>query len=78
MGKKELVALLVLSSWCLIIGFWLILMLTWASLQCVIVVFPDHAHLFIFCCNSAGQAVQHIVGQESKIHVLDFHIFQLR
>ena len=45
MGKRELVALLTLSSWCLVIVGWLLLAVPWISLQFVIVVFPDHTHL---------------------------------
>ena len=45
MGKRELVALLTLSSWCLVIVVWLFLALPWVCLQFVIVVFPDHTHL---------------------------------
>ena len=45
MGKRELVALLSLSSWCLVIAVWLFLAVLWVSLQLVIVVFPDHTHL---------------------------------
>ena len=45
MGKKELVALLGLSSCCLVIVVWLFLAVSWVSLQLVIVVFPDHTHL---------------------------------
>ena len=48
MGKRELVALLGLSSWCLIIVVWLFLMVPWVCLQFVIVVFPDHTHLLLF------------------------------
>ena len=44
MGKRELVALLSLSSWCLVIVVWLSLAVPWVSLQFVIVVFPDHTH----------------------------------
>ena len=44
-GKRELVALLSLSSWCLLIVVWLFLAVPWVSLQFVIVVFPDHTHL---------------------------------
>ena len=44
MGKRELVALLSLSSWCLVIVMWLFLAVPWVRLQFVIVVFPDHAH----------------------------------
>ena len=45
MGKRELVALLGLSSWCLVIVVWLFLAVPWVCLQFVIVVFPDHTHL---------------------------------
>ena len=44
MGKRELVALLSLSSWCLVIVVWLFLAVPWVCLQFVIVVFPDHTH----------------------------------
>ena len=44
-GKRELVALLCLSSWCLVIVVWLFLAVLWVCLQFVIVVFPDHTHL---------------------------------
>ena len=63
MGKRELVALLSLSSWCLVIVVWLFLAVPWIyhSLQFVILVFPDHTHYFLltlcmqgnfscFCC----------------------------
>ena len=43
MGKRELVALLNLSSWCLVIVEFL--MVPWGCLRFVIVVFPDHTHL---------------------------------
>ena len=45
MGKNELVALLCLSSWCLLIVVRLFLTTPWVCLQFVIVVFPDNAHL---------------------------------
>ena len=48
MGKRELVALLNLSSWCLVMVEWLILAVPWGYLQFVIVVFPDHTHLLFF------------------------------
>ena len=44
MGKRELVALLGLSSWCLVIVVWLFLAVLWVCLRFVIVVFPDHTH----------------------------------
>ena len=45
MGKRELVALLSLSSWCLVMVEWLFFAVPWVCLQFVIVVFPDHTHL---------------------------------
>ena len=46
MGKRELVALLSLSSCCLVIVVWLFFAVPWVCLQFVIVVFPDHTHNF--------------------------------
>ena len=51
MGKRELVALLNLSSWCLVMVEWLFLAVPWGCLRFVIVVFPDHTHL-IFLAES--------------------------
>ena len=45
MGKRELVALLCLSFWCLMIVVWLFLTLPWGCLQFVIVVFSDYTYL---------------------------------
>ena len=45
MGKRELVALLNLSSWCLVVVEQLFLAVPWGCLRFVIVVFPDHTHL---------------------------------
>ena len=45
MEKRELVALLCLSSWCIVIVVWFFLAMQWVCLQFVIVVFPDHTHL---------------------------------
>ena len=45
MGKRELAALLNLSSWCLVMVKWLFLAVPWDCLRFVIVVFPDHTHL---------------------------------
>ena len=44
-GKRELVALLILSSWCLVIIVRLFLTVPWVCLQFVIVIFPDHINL---------------------------------
>ena len=47
MGKRELIALLNLSSWCILMVEWLFLAVPWGCLQFVVlvVVFPDHTHL---------------------------------
>ena len=57
MGKRELVALLDLSSWCLVFVVWLFLAVLWVCVRFVIVVFPDHTHLLFLsavcdCCIS--------------------------
>ena len=39
MGKRELVALLILSLWCLVMIVWLFLVVPWVCLRFVIVVF---------------------------------------
>ena len=48
MGKRELVALLNLSSWCLVMDERLFLAVPRGCLRFFIVVFPDHTHLLIF------------------------------
>ena len=48
MGKRELIALLNLSSWCLVMVERLFLAVPLGCLQFVIVVFPDHTHLLFF------------------------------
>ena len=45
MGKRELIALLNLSSWCLVMVERLFLVVPRDRLRFVIVVFPDHSHL---------------------------------
>ena len=45
MGKRELIALLNLSSWCLVMVERLFLAVPRGCLLFVIVVFPDHTHL---------------------------------
>ena len=45
MGKRELIALFNLSSWCLVMVERLFLTVPRGCLQFVIVVFPDHTHL---------------------------------
>ena len=47
MGKKELVALPYLSSWCLVMVERLFLAVPRGCLRFLIVVFPDHTHLIL-------------------------------
>ena len=47
MGKRELVALLNLSSWCLVMVEQLFLAVPRGCLRFVIEVFPDHTHLLL-------------------------------
>ena len=44
-GKRELVALPNLPSWCLVMVEWLFLAVSWGLSAFVIVIFPDHPHL---------------------------------
>ena len=58
MGKRELIALLNLSSWCLVMVERLFLTVPRGCLQFVIVVFPDHTHLLFFkLCKAAGSTI---------------------
>ena len=61
MGKRELVALLNLSSWCLVMVERLFLAVPRGCLQFVIVVFPDHTHLlflvYMYFCVFVGLCV---------------------
>ena len=44
MGMRDLVALLSLSSWCLVMVEWLFLAVPLGCLRFMIVVFPNHTH----------------------------------
>ena len=68
MGKRELIALLNLSSWCLVMVERLFLAVPWGCLQFVIVVFPDHTHLLFLSVLSGSCMV------EIDIHVCTWQI----
>ena len=53
MGKRELIALLNLSSWCLVMVGRLFLAVPRGCLQFVIVLLPDHTHYFCLSKHSA-------------------------
>ena len=74
MGKRELIALLNLSSWCLVIVEGLFLTVPRGCLQFVIMVFPDHTHLLFLmsrllclCC----------VVTVNSFHVLAFNVVSI-
>ena len=56
MWKRELIALLNLSSWCLVMVEWLFLAMPRGCLQFVIVVFPDHTHYYFSFCSGSDMA----------------------
>ena len=60
MAKRELVALLNVSSWCLVTVEWLFLAVPWGYLRFVIVVFPDHTHLLFFICDMVNAIAFHL------------------
>ena len=57
MGKREMVALLNLSSWCLVMIERLFLPVPHGCLRFVIVVFPDHTHLLFTVYKGANQHI---------------------
>ena len=74
MGKRELITLLNLSSWCLVMVERLFLTVPRGCLQFVIVVFPDHTHLLFLI-----YAIYHITEKlthynESKLRAHDSRI----
>ena len=66
-GKRELVALLNLSSWCLVMVERLFLAMPRGCLRFVIVVFPDHTHLLLLVKRASKYAQEipqsHIADQ---------------
>ena len=54
MRKRELVALLCLSSWFLVIVVWLFLVAPRVCLLFVIVVFPDYTNFIVSSCKQAN------------------------
>ena len=76
MGKRELVALLNLSSWCLVIVEWLFLAVPRGCLQFVIVVFPHPTHLLFLTQQEVAN--RHLTDRESyKKCYNEYHIHLL-
>ena len=71
MGKRELVALLNLFSWCLVMVERLFLAVPWGCLRFVIVVFPDHTHLLFL--SDSGPDPMKIHKLQSQHSILGHH-----
>ena len=69
-----LVALLSLSSWCLVIVVWLFLVVPWVCLQFVIVVFPDHTHLLFLTVGFLSLRYLVVCTVESLLCFISFFI----
>ena len=67
MGNRELVALLILSSWCLVVVERLFLAVLWGCLWFVIVVFRDHTHLlFLFFLTLSCESMESVTTLTPK------------
>ena len=74
MEKRELVALLNLSSWCLVMVERLFLAVPWGCLRLVIVVFPDHTHLLFSMMFNLGRTIYFTLKYiESRKHFIKYH-----
>ena len=67
MGKRELVVLLNLSSWCLVMVEWLFLTVPWGCLPFVIVVFPDHTNLLFLRYDTFHKANNKDADQSARM-----------
>ena len=77
MGKRELIALLNLSSWCLVMVERLFLTVPRGCLQFVIVVFPDHTHLLFLFLNSSACMQKKSSNSFNILGSKHFHLSQL-
>ena len=67
-GKRELVALLNLSSWCLVMVERLFLAMPQGFLRFVIVVFPDHTHLLFLNKKMHHYTAKYVLKVYIKYH----------
>ena len=72
MGKRELVALLNLSSCGLVMVDWLFLAVPWGCLRFVIVVFSDHTHLLFL--RSRGAQNNPLIHASLHVHAYTLDI----
>ena len=78
MGKRELIALLSLSSWCLVMVERLFLAVPRGCLQFVIVVFPDHTHLPFFVKESFICNMKEFIIKDRYMVSFSFSIIYLQ
>ena len=71
MGKRELIALLNVSSWCLVMVERLFLAVPRGCLQFVIVVFPDHTHLLFFTLCEISTCECHRTCERLSTYIFD-------
>ena len=69
---RELVALLNLSSWCLVMVERLFLAVPRGCLRFVIVVFPDHTHLLFFSLYDLFQFVQCLCSEAHHMNQMNY------
>ena len=77
MGKRELIALLSLSSWCLVIVVWLFLAVPWVCLQFVIVVVPDHTHLLFLGGKKSKLLQRNEIIPSIILKIFGFQLFRI-
>ena len=80
MGKRELVALLNLSSWCLVMVERLFLVVPRGCLRFVIVVFPDLTHLLYFIqrCISKSRTLQEFLEEAGQIEDISLQMRDMK
>ena len=80
MGKRELIALLNLSYWCLVMVERLFLTVPRGCLQFVIVVFPDHTHLLFLQFKNYSlekKKIQILFGMPLLLQIFDITFIYL-
>ena len=74
MGKRELIALLNLSSWGLVMVELLFLAVSRGCLRFVIVVFPDHTHLLFLVLFSQLEKNTLLAKKDFTISIISMHL----
>ena len=75
MGKRELIVLLNLSSWCLVMVKRLFLEVPRGCLQFVIVVFPDHTHLLFQLSEKFADDSIYLATVQLPVKITDLWIY---